>query len=175
LGHELAVGQLVGAGPEVVHPGLDRDGHRERSPEVADRGDGGPDARRRLAGRQEEPRREARGLVEAQVLAQPRRLEPRGSLAQERELGRLRAHRAAHRRADAVEQLPPGQAEEVPKHLLVHPVRLPASRRLDPGRLGLDLQDVDDPGVAPEERLDRARVGDPDAEGRDLSGSAQSP
>jgi hypothetical protein len=122
--HELSVGQLVRPRAEVIHAGLDRQGHRQCGRELADGGAGRANARERLTRRQEEPGRAVRRSIEAQVLAEPGRLEPLDDVAQQRHLRGLGPHRAAHRGGHAVDQLAPGEREAVPEHLLVGPVTI---------------------------------------------------
>ena len=173
--YELAVRKLVGARAEVVHAGLDGDRHRQRVLQVADGGGHRLDAGNRLSGWQEEARGELGRLVEAQVVARPGCLELADRIAEELQLRRVGPDRSAHRGADAVDELAPRQADDVLEHLLVHAVRLAWVARLDPRRLRLDLQHLDQLRPTLEQRLGRAVVGEADAERRWASGSGRSP
>ena len=74
--------------------------------------------------------------------------------------------RSSDRYADAVDEFPERKVPEVGGDVVVTAVTAAADGDVQPGRLRLDLDDVDQLGVTIQHRLDRRRERDPHAEFR---------
>lgn len=122
----------------------------------------------RLTRGQEEASEELRRQVEAQVFAGPWRSQRLDGLPQQGKLRRMTGYASADRRTDAVNQLAPRKGNEMVGDLGPHHIGCVGIRALDPGRLGLDLEHVDQVRTGPDERLQGRAVDDAYTQGGEL-------
>jgi hypothetical protein len=164
---ECAVAHLTGERSQVVHPGLEREGHAQPILEPADVGGRALHGLGRLHRGEQKARAKfvvaPTGPIEAQVLAHPGSSERGHGFRERIEMTRVRGLAPPHGEPDAVHQLRLRKARQPLEGQLARTKAGLGGRAREPERLRLDLDHVDAARAGLDPGLEAGKIDDTDS------------